>query len=177
MCAFLWPHHPHHIAVNNTDPLPPTPEGNFLKRRTDFLSSLLPFLFPSFSEDLTQLLWILGFYHRTTLLSLRFLRQSGPTWPSTLDIDPPASISWRMPGLCHHAWQEPRINCFFIYVYVTLCVWRSRNNFKKLVLFFQHVSPRDQTHVIRLKNCLYQSSHCHGPRNNFLIACLFNPII
>jgi hypothetical protein len=35
-----------------------------------------------------------------------------------------------------------------VHVQVTLCVWRSENNWRKSVLSFHHVGTREQTKVI-----------------------------
>lgn len=173
MCTFLWPHHPcskqHWSFASYT--------SRWLPPEKDWL----PFFSPSFSFSF--LFW--GF--KPTVVNSRILPLNYTTKPKVFEAEWPnltfnswywsSCFSFPAGFLCHQALQERFTDCFFIYVYLTLCVWKSKNNFKKLVLSFQRVGSRDQTHVIRLKNCLYSWNNCHGPRNNFLIACLFNPII
>jgi hypothetical protein len=55
-----------------------------------------------------------------------------------------------------------------------MCLWRSEDNLLKLIPFFYHVDPRDQTQVARLgSKCLYLMSHLHRPSPVLFFCFLF----
>jgi hypothetical protein len=75
------------------------------------------------------------------------------------------------------------VNSFFNvlhFIYLCECMhalvlmWRSENSIQESVLSFYHLSPRNQTQVLKLGGCcLYLQSHLTGPCGPYIINTLF----
>lgn len=52
--------------------------------------------------------------------------------------------------------------------WITVPVWRSRDNTQEMALSFHCLGPRDQTHIVRLgSKHLYPCSHFTSPQTSF----------